>query len=60
MKLFYYLKKRLTERSFWLQLGAAIVPAAVLPHPWALVSVIIAVFAALVPDGPVTPGEPAP
>jgi hypothetical protein len=39
------------ERSFWLQCGAAIIPAVALPMPWRVISICIAVMAALVPDG---------
>jgi hypothetical protein len=53
-----YLEKRLLERSFWLQCGAAIIPALALPPPWRAVSLIVAVMAALVPDGVL--GQPKP
>jgi hypothetical protein len=46
-----YLERRLLERSFWLQCGAAIIPAVALPMPWRVISICIAVMAALVPDG---------
>lgn len=51
MKILAYLEKRLLERSFYLQCGAAIIPAIALPMPWRAVSMFIAVMAALVPDG---------
>jgi hypothetical protein len=46
-----YLERRLLERSFWLQCGAAIIPAIALPAPWRFISIGVAVIAALVPDG---------
>ena len=46
-----YIKARIIERSFWLQCGAAIVPAVALPMPYRAISIAIAVMAALVPDG---------
>lgn len=46
-----YVRNRLTERSFWLTIGASIIPAAVLPWPWSAASVGVSVMAALVPDG---------
>lgn len=57
MRLIRYLKQRLGERSFWLQIGTAIIPAAVLPWPWSLVVSVTAVMAALVPDGKLPPPQ---
>ena len=50
-KLIIYVKNRLAERSFWLQCGAAIIPAVALPMPYRAISIVVAVMAALVPDG---------
>jgi hypothetical protein len=52
---FAYIRSRLDERSTWLLFGVAITAAAALPWPWSLVSVIVGVIAALVPDGGVKP-----
>jgi hypothetical protein len=46
-----YIRQRLDERSTWLLIGAGVAAAAALSWPWSLVSAIIAVIAALVPDG---------
>jgi hypothetical protein len=50
-----YIRARLNERSTWVMIGAGVAAAAALPWPWSLVSVIVGVIAALVPDGKVTP-----
>jgi hypothetical protein len=50
-----HLRARLAERSFWLQIGTAIIPAAVLPWPWSAIVASTAVMAALVPDGKLPP-----
>ena len=50
-----YLRARLDERSTWLLIGAGVTAAAALEWPWSLVSVIVAVIGALVPDGGVKP-----
>lgn len=55
MKFLAYVEARLGERSFWLQIGSAIIPAAVLPWPWSAIVVGVAVMASLVPDGSVAP-----
>lgn len=47
-----YLRSRLDERSTWLMIGVGVTGAAALEWPWSLVSVIVAVIAALVPDAP--------
>jgi len=47
---FAYLRARLDERSTWVAIGAGIGVAAALPWPWSLVSAIVGVIAALVPD----------
>ena len=54
MKVIAYLKARLDERSTWLLFGAAITAAAALSWPWSLVSAIVGIIAALIPDGPTT------
>jgi hypothetical protein len=46
-----YLKARLDERSTWLLIGTGVTAAAALEWPWSLVSFVVAVIAALVPDG---------
>ena len=51
LALLRFVKNRIIERSFWLQCGAAIVPAVALPMPYRAISIAIAVMAALVPDG---------
>lgn len=56
MKVLAYLERRLLERSFWLQIGAAIIPAAALPNNWLRAAALsVAVIASLVPDGTITP-----
>ena len=50
-----YLKARLNERSTWLLIGTSATAASALPAPWSYVSIALAVVAALVPDGNVTP-----
>jgi hypothetical protein len=50
-----YLRARIEERSTWLLIGTSVAAAAALPWPWSLVSVIVGVIAALVPDGPAKP-----
>jgi 4-amino-4-deoxy-L-arabinose transferase-like glycosyltransferase len=47
-----YLKARIGERSTWIAIGASVGVAAALKWPWSLVSVIVGVIAALVPDTP--------
>lgn len=49
---FAYIKARLSERSTYLLIGAAITAAAALPWPWSLVSAIVGTIAAFTPDGP--------
>jgi len=47
---FTYIRARLDERSTWIMIGAGITGAAALEWPWSLVSAIVGVIAALVPD----------
>lgn len=47
-----YIRSRLDERSTWLLIGGSVAAAAGLAWPWNLVSVIVGVIAALVPDKP--------
>lgn len=54
MKHLQYIKARLHERSTWLLIGSGIAAASVLAAPWSHWSAVVAVIAALVPDGPVT------
>jgi len=49
---FAYIRARLDERSTWIMIGAGITGAAALEWPWSLVSAIVGVIAALVPDAP--------
>jgi hypothetical protein len=53
MQLIAYIKARLDERSTWLLIGAAVTAAEALKWPWSLVSVIVGIVGALVPDGTV-------
>jgi hypothetical protein len=46
-----YLRARLDERSTWLLIGAGVTAAAALKWPWSLISFVVAVIGALVPDG---------
>lgn len=55
MKVLQYLKARLDERSTWLLIGGAVTAASALPTPWSILSVVVGVIAALVPDGSVRP-----
>jgi hypothetical protein len=48
-----YLRRRMNERSTWILIGAAITVASALPWPWSVVSCLVGVIGALVPDGPV-------
>jgi hypothetical protein len=48
-----YLCDRLDERSTWLLIGAGVTAAAALPIPWSIISFVVAVIGALVPDGSV-------
>lgn len=48
-----YIRSRLNERSTWLLIGAAVTAGAALAWPWSLVSVIVGVIGAMVPDGTV-------
>jgi hypothetical protein len=45
-----YLRARLDERSTWIMIGAGVTAAAALTWPWSLLSFVVAVIAALVPD----------
>ena len=47
-----YIRSRLNERSTWLLIGGSVAAAAALAWPWNLVSIIVGVIAALVPDKP--------
>lgn len=53
-----FIKARLSERSTWLLIGGGVGAASALPAPWSYVSIAVSVVAALVPDGPIKPGEP--
>ena len=53
LALWAYIRARLDERSTWMMIGAGIGTAAMLPWPWSLVSSIVGVIAAFVPDGSV-------
>ena len=46
-----YLRDRLDERSTWLLIGAGVTAAAALEWPWSLISFVVAVIGAFVPDG---------
>lgn len=48
-----FVRSRLNERSTWLLVGAGVAAASELREPWSIVSVIVAVVAALIPDGQV-------
>jgi hypothetical protein len=48
-----FIRSRLNERSTWLLIGTGIAGAAALPWPWSAASCVVAVIAALLPDGPV-------
>jgi hypothetical protein len=48
-----YLRARISERSTWIAIGAAVGVAAALPSPWGYVSLAVGTIAALIPDGPV-------
>lgn len=50
-----YIRARLDERSTWILFGAAITAAAALPWPWSLISCVVGICGALVPDGPAKP-----
>lgn len=50
MKAIRYLKARLGERSTLLLIGSGIGTAAMLEWPWSLVSAVVHIAAALVPD----------
>lgn len=50
-----YLENRLGERSFWLMIGAAVIPAAALKYPFNVLALSVSAMAALVPDGSVKP-----
>jgi hypothetical protein len=52
-----FIRSRLNERSTWLLIGTGIAGASALPWPWSLASCVVAVIAALLPDGPVTGGN---
>lgn len=54
MRVIQWLKARLRERSTLLLIGSGIGTASMLPHPWSIVSAIVHIAAALVPDGEVT------
>ena len=47
-----YLRARLNERSTWLLFGTGVTAAVALDWSWSLVSFVVAVIAALVPDKP--------
>jgi hypothetical protein len=47
-----FLRGRFNERSTWLLIGAGVAAASELREPWSVVSVVVAVVAALIPDGP--------
>ncbi len=49
-----YIKARLSERSTLLLIGSGIGTASMLPWPWSVVSAVVHVAAALVPDGTLT------
>ena len=51
MAVLRFLKARLGERSTWLLIGSGIGTAAMLPWPWSIVSFVVHIPAALVPDG---------
>ncbi len=46
-----HLRRRLNERSTWLQIIAGVTAAAALPSPFNMVALGLSVCAALVPDG---------
>ena len=48
-----FFRERLNERSTWLLIGAGVAAASELREPWSIVSVVVAVVAALIPDGAV-------
>lgn len=48
-----FIRSRFNERSTWLLIGAGVAAASELREPWSVVSVVVAVVAALIPDGPV-------
>jgi hypothetical protein len=52
LKVLAYIKKRLLERSFWSDVGAAFVAAAALPKPWCYWVAGAALLKSLVPDAP--------
>jgi len=51
-----FIRDRLDERSTWLLIGAGCTAAAALAWPWNLISFVVAVIGALVPDGAAKPG----
>jgi hypothetical protein len=53
MNIIRAIRNRLNERSTWLLIGSGIGTAAMLPAPWSIVSAVVHVAAALVPDGAV-------
>lgn len=48
-----YIRNRLRERSTLLLIGSGIGTASMLPAPWSIVSAVVHIAAALVPDGEV-------
>ena len=48
-----FIRNRFNERSTWLLIGAGVAAASELREPWSVVSVVVAVVAAFIPDGPV-------
>lgn len=51
-----YLRARASEHSTWIAIGAGIAVASALPWPWSVVSAVVGVIAALVPDPPKAAG----
>jgi hypothetical protein len=52
-----YIRRRLDERSTWLLIGASVTAAAALDWPWNLISFVVGVIGALVPDSAVGGGN---
>lgn len=44
-----YIKRRLSEKSTWIAIGAGIPAAAILPSPWSAVMVIVTIVGVLAP-----------